>query len=1023
LTRLLPRRIVASSTRVRALSQFDVERLGSPRGGRTIAMASTPFLSVVRRLARLCLIVAACAVLPDRLPAQDRMVRRYAAGQGFTGAPVGALAQDSTGFLWIGGQDGLYRYDGNEFRRWASADVEAPVRAIATTGDRLVVLTADGALLEIEGDGATPLPLPLPAGSGEPNGVAFDATGRLWAVRGGRVASLEPRGAWHSLPEHAFGGEVPRFVRTSPDGRLAIATWSGVWMLDAHMRAVKTLEFAYAPDFLFLPGGGIAAVDSAIRVVTHTGRRSVDPFRTADVRARPIALAERQGTVWASYDRFLVALRPDRLPEVIGPNHGVESGGPLLVDREGSLWMGTFSSLLQYPEPETRIWNERSGLHSQHTRFVARSEHVLWVTTWQGAAAILPDRGEAQRRRDVHSQGDICRDTDGGVWLQVPHAVLRAKGERIAAGHSIPGAGPLRCALDPEGGLWLALGNMLHRADSQAIRLVAAPRLPDEVEVLSLLRDSESRLWIGGEDVVCAGALAGRDTIAGWDCARLPAAGLVLALHETPSGSIWAATSRRGVFTLRDGAWRPAAGNAMLPSTSLLNLIPSRAGGVWVLGHGVVWRVEESADAAWVVRERLGEWHGLPLESGRDLHEDADGTLWITTSLGVIEVPSSARTPPGQPPAVELVKALIDEQPVALGDTLELPFQRNRLELHFAVLSFRDPGRLRYQVRLSPDGEWREATGRPWFRWIDIQPRRHLAELRASLDGEHWTVQPASLAFRVRPPWYRTAWAVAALAAAASLLLWAAYRARVGYLIGLERERTRIAMDLHDEMGSGLGSIGILSGLLASRGLDDGRNRDLASRIARTAQDLGGSLSGIIWSLDARPSTLAELASRLAEAGGNLLAAQGIEFCAEFPDAWPPDALSPRARRNLMLLGLEALHNAARHSKARSVTLAVRHAGAQWEMRIADDGTGFDAALPHGGHGLGTIRRRAEEIGASIAWDTHPGQGTAVVVRFTLRSIRARPSSGAFEAPGAVRDSRPAPVTARHPDRIAGGPA
>ena len=963
-------------------------------------MASTPLGSVLRQLTGLCLAAAVCTALPGRLPAQDRMVRRYAAGQGFNGAPVGALAQDARGFLWIGGEDGLYRYDGNEFRRWASADVHGPVRSIATTGDRLVVLTVDGTLLEVDGDGADTLPSPLPAARGDHNGVAFDVRGRLWVVRGGRVGYLEPQGSWHSLTAETFGGDAPRFVRASPDGRIAVATWSGVWTLDSGTPRLHEIAFEGAPDFVFLPGGGIAAIDTAIRVVTRIGHRSVDPFRTSDVRPRPIALAERQGTVWASYDRFLVALRPDRPPDVIGPNQGVESGGPLLVDREGSLWMGTFTALLQYPEPDTRIWNERSGLHSQHTRFVARSDQTIWVTTWQGAAAILPNRGEALRRRDVHSQGDVCHDADGAVFFQVPGSVLLAKGERVVRRHPIADSGPLRCARDPSSGLWMALGDVFHRADSSVFRPVVAPPLPDDAEVLSMLHDRGSRLWVGGENVVCAGTVAARDTIARWDCTALPGVGLVLALHQMPSGSIWAATSRRGVFTLRDGDWAPAAENDMLPSTSLLNLIPSRAGGVWLLGHGVVWRVEENANGGpWIVRDRLGEWHGLPLESGRDLHEDADGTLWITTSLGVIEVPPSARTPPAEPPAVELVKALIDEEPVAIGDTLELPFQRNRLELHFAVMSFRDPGRLRYQVRLSPDGEWREATGRPWFRWIDIQPRRHLAELRASLDGERWTAQPAALAFRVRPPWYRTAWAIAAFTIAASLLLWAAYRARVGYLIGLERERTRIAMDLHDEMGSGLGSIGILSGLLASRGLDDGRGRDLARRIAHTAQDLGGSLSGIIWSLDARPSTLAELASRLAEAGGNLLAAQGIEFRAVFPDTWPPDALSPRARRNIMLLGLEALHNAARHSSARSVTLGLRRDGGHWEMRIADDGTGFDSAAPAGsGHGLGTIRRRAEEIGASIDWDTQPGHGTAVVVRFSLRTIRARRSSGAFQA-------------------------
>lgn len=948
-----------------------------------------------QQLVRLGLVLAAAtwAAPVHPLHPQDRMFRRYAAGQGFEGAPVASLAQDRRGFLWIGGQNGLYRYDGTEFRRWAPADLDAPVLSIAAAGaERLVVLTEPGQLYEVRGGGARPLDAPLPAGRGEVNALAFDGPGRLWVVRAGRIGYRDGERGWRVLPPGAFGGEAPRFLHATPNGGIAVATVSGVWQTEPGSPPVKLMKAPGAPDFVFLADGGVAAVDSAIRIWRRGNLDVVDPFERAAIRPRPIALAHRGETVWASYDRFLVAIRPGRSPEVIGPDHGVESGGPLLVDHEGSLWMGTFTALLQYPEPETRIWNERSGLRSQHTRFIARSGDILWVTTWQGTVLLSPEWDEARWLDDWFSQADVCDDAAGRVWLAGRGQIFLGRGEQVLDRHAID-ATTLRCARDHTGGAWLAVGDRVLRADSGALRAVSTPALPVGVEsVLSMLADRRSRFWVGGDGVICSGEVVGRDTIRGWECTTLARAGQILAFHETASGEIWAAASRAGVLRRRGEAWVEAPENEMLPSRALLNLIPSPAGGVWILGHGVVWRVEESEQGgAWHVRERLGEWHGLPLQGGRDLHEDHDGDLWITTSLGVIEVPAAARKSAERPPPVALVEALVDEEPVGVRDALVLPYRRNRLELRFAVLSFRDPGRLHHQVRLTPREPWRSATGRPWFRWIDLPARSHRAELRASLDGERWSAQAASFSFRIRPPWYRTWWAIALTVLGAGFLLWLGYRARVRYLLGLERERMRISMDLHDEMGSGLGSIGILSGLLAGDGLADGRGRELARRIANTAEELGGALSHIIWSLDARPTTLAELASRIADSGVNLLAAQGIAFRTDFPDAWPPHPLSARARRNLLLIGLEALHNAARHARARDVTLGIRRLAGRWEMRIVDDGIGFDATGPRGaGHGLVTMRRRAAEIGASIEWETEALRGTTVVVRFSPASSGGR---------------------------------
>jgi len=210
-------------------------------------------------------------------------------------------------------------------------------------------------------------------------------------------------------------------------------------------------------------------------------------------------------------------------------------------------------------------------------------------------------------------------------------------------------------------------------------------------------------------------------------------------------------------------------------------------------------------------------------------------------------------------------------------------------------------------------------------------------------------------------------------------------------LVGLERQRARIAMDLHDEIGSALGSIGILSGVLAQEGSgDESERRRIAHEIARSAGEVGGALSDIVWALDPRPGTLRDLAARLADHGGRLFAGDGPEFRTHFPAALPDAPLPLGLRRNLAAIGLEALHNAARHARARNVSLALTppdpsNGAGLWELTVTDDGTGIPATAPQSGLGVTSTRRRAAEIGAAVAWDATPGGGTTVRLRFALR--------------------------------------
>jgi len=457
---------------------------------------------------------------------------------------------------------------------------------------------------------------------------------------------------------------------------------------------------------------------------------------------------------------------------------------------------------------------------------------------------------------------------------------------------------------------------------------------------------------------------------------------------EAPSGAIWAVLYRIGIWRLTSAGWELIPGARNLPTGGAANLVASPVGGFWVLGPGNVLRVVEDTALAdgWRVEERLTEWHGVPQSSVADILEDRDGTLWIATMLGVVRVPASVRRASPSPPRVLLAEGSVDDERVGFDSDLRLPYERNRLRLRFTAVSYRDPSMLRYQVRAQPEDSWETVVGTPEFRWVDLKAGRYRAEVRASLDGIEWSNEPAAFAFRVLPPWYRSIWALLLLGTVIAALVTYVHRARVAVHVELERQRMRIAMDLHDELGSGLGSIGILAGVLrgAPHGTEQSPADRLAGEIGSTAASLGAALSDIVWALDRRSGGLDAIAARLAE-HGNRLCANGVSFCTSFPEAWPATRLDLSARRNALLIGVEALHNAARHARPSRIDVSILAGPGSWTLEIADDGCGLPSdALTRGGVGLSSMRRRAQEIGADIQW--LPGSSGGTIVRLCVKA-------------------------------------
>lgn len=943
-----------------------------------------------RSLHSVALLSLLALLLPATAAAQERLARRLGVGDGLSVPNVFSLAQDSTGFLWVGTVDGLYRYDGVEVRRWAPERIRGRIASvIVPASGRVVALRETGELWRVDRRGASRVAGPGDRRLDDAVDVAPGASGSVWVLRedGTLWRGTDGRG-WSEVPSPAVDGAGPRHVFPGRDGGVDVATDSALWRVPRAGPPRKLASLPRVEDVLALPDGSRMVV-TFWRETYRLEDRSAE--EVVDVPGRGIDLTARDGVVWVSYDRYLARLVPGRTPRVLGPDLHPAGGGPLLVDAEGSLWIGTFSGLVQHPEPRTVFWADAHGLPSAHTRFVERTGDTVWVTTWQGVGRVEESASgwRADTVRSLFTRGLAVTDAEGDVWALTPRGLTELRSGRKPVIHrpEIRNIGAAEPADD--GRIWFGGEGVLHRVGTGGYGEPGPGRIrtvdvPGDGLVTALLREG-GRTWVGVGERICRTG-AGDPTPpgdSGWTCWTVAGADHFSALHRTSRGTVWAASPYVGVLRFRDGGWEPVPAMADLPTRSVLNLVPSPSGGVWVLGHGLLHRlVPDGPGSGWRVAERLTGWHGLPTVGGRDLLEEPDGSLWITTSRGLVRVPVEVRDASPSPPPVALVEARVDGERLDVRTRPELSHDRDNVQLRFAALSYRGPSRVRYQVRLSPRSEWSSTRSQPVVRWTGLDAGTYRGEVRASLDGSSWTPSPPAFEFEVRPPWHLEPRWLAVFAAAAVLLALLGYRARVAHLLGLERQRTRIAMDLHDEVGSALGSVGILAGILREES-DDVEHREIAGEIESTVEELGAAVSDLVWALDPKTTTLPDVARRLTERGRRLLTGSDLALETRLPEEWPEGALPSGVRRNLFLIGQEALRNAARHADASRITLAFRRVDGGWVMRVEDDGCGRipdDGSRPDGGFGTTSMRRRAEAIGARIEWDRGRDGGTGVVV-------------------------------------------
>jgi signal transduction histidine kinase/streptogramin lyase len=684
---------------------------------------------------------------------------------------------------------------------------------------------------------------------------------------------------------------------------------------------------------------------------------------------------------------FPVALKPDQ-------RVGSKLSGELIVSFIGTEGLPN--------QPVQRVIEDRRG------RIYASIVNGGLVEIVEGRAAPVPG---SQASRFVNrlplqdSRGDWWIPTAEGLFrFDGPELQLR-RGGRISSVDGIPGGKDAGCwlfAKDPVGKLWMACGGGIYRLDRAQNGRAVFERIP--IPPLSgapiATSDSGGGLWVGGHDSL-ARLMKGKTTV------FQPAEGLPemnpRSLFRDSRGWLWIGLRYKGVSVTKD----PSAENLKfvnysteqgLASDTVLSITEDDAGRIYLsTGKGL-----DQLDPVTGRIRHFNSKDGLAGDNVGHTIKDRNGNIWVATSQGLSKLDPRAERKVDRPPPIYLSRAQVAGEDLPIAETgalsipeLELPATRNNLLIEYVALSFRGENRLRYQYKLEGvDGDWGAQTESRSVNYARLAPGSYRFLARAINQEGMMSAEPVVFRFRILPPLWQKWWFLALVATLIGLAVYALFRYRVARLVELERVRTRIATDLHDDIGAGLSRVAILSEVVkrqvGASSVSGEQSIPLLTEIADSARGLIESMREIIWAIDPRRDALSDVASQVRQFASDVLEAKAINWDFQVAPELEKIKLDTERRRHLFLIFKEALHNIERHAGCKNVRLSLTVAHNQLWGEIRDDGRGFtaqgsDPAFSTNGHGLENMRRRAAQVGGKVNIESCPGQGTCIKLMIPLK--------------------------------------
>jgi ligand-binding sensor domain-containing protein/signal transduction histidine kinase len=968
----------------------------------------------------------------------DWSLRVWQSDQGLPNNNVSSLAQTDDGYLWVATTGHFAKFDGLHFEEFSPHNAlptfNGPLGRVSTllkgSGGRLWLAIVHGPIVCLRSGSAQIFTNNLPDYIVQT--MVEDKDGAIWItyhgnvvcrIKDGRVTRFTSRDGLPERSDCALTVDQLGRIWFAKDGQVGRFETNHFNVLNKSLGQNTRLAPSSAGGIWICSGRELFKCDDS-GAITSAGT-----FRPDVLGTDPTSLLEdRSGAVWVGTAADGLFRYDGSSFEKISSSHPYISS--LLQDREGNLWVGTGGGGLDMIRPRAfTLENETTGLPFGAVQSVCEDlAGNIWATP-NGLVACRTNGSwhivSAQTNWPAGRATCVTVDREGGIWIGTQNYEL----DRFSDGHfttwrsqqGFPGHVVRGLLADTNSDLWIVeeepdIVQRFHDGQFDTISLPQAAGVPR-----GLCKDTTGNLWIGTSKGfllrIANGSISDETT----NVSRVYTS--IRTLAATPDGSLWIGYAGWGLGRYKDGRFARISTAQGLFNSYLSEIVPDGRGWFWFGSDRGIFKARES-DLNNVAEGRANSVLCVHYGGGNDLPSlqasfgvtpnvlrSSNDRLWFPTLTALAVVDLDNLQEDLQPPPVLLKQVVVDDKAVAsyggpmpvtqgadlsaTGTKLRLPPDHHRLEFDFTALCFSAPENIHFQCRLTGiDDDWVNIPPGPWDFSYSRLPSGHYQFLVRAQNGDTpWS--PASIVkLDVMPFFWETWW----FRSTALLLFTAAIIAIVRYVsfrrlhlrlraleqqAALDKERSRIARDIHDDLGGSLTQIKLLFELAQ-------RNRSAPDKVERLGQEglaatrqIIKSMDEIVWAVNPRNDSLPHLVDYLGQFAIEFLSRAGIRCRVDLPEhpvAW---AISPEVRHNLFLAVKEALNNVIQHAGADEVWLRITAANDVLTIIIEDNGRGFNGKTNgEFADGLPNMSQRMSEIGGRSTIESTAEKGTRVFLTF-----------------------------------------
>jgi ligand-binding sensor domain-containing protein/signal transduction histidine kinase len=926
---------------------------------------------------------------------------------------VHAIAQTKDGYIWIGTEEGLARFDGVKFTVFDKQNTPELksnyIRSLLAdrqgalwigTAQGLVRLLNSKFTLFTRDDG-------LPGETIQ--AVYEDREQNLWVATANGLGLLKSGGlTTFTTKERLISGSIQALLEDS-DGALWIATPYGVGRIkDGKFtnytvrdglggNSVRAIQQDRNGRIWFGSLGGLTSFDGN-RFTTYTTRDGLPNDRIISLQA------DRDGGLLIGTVGGLCRFSDGRFTGFnAGEALATSTILSLLEDVEGNVWIGTESGGINLlKDTKFTTYTVRNGLSNDLVKSIYEDhEGNIWIGTDGGGLNLLKNgKLTAYTTRDNLSSNvvrSLAGDNAGNLWIGTPDGLNRLNQGKFSVYTSADGLAnnDVRSIyLDRRGNLWIGTRGGLTRMTNGVFKtFTEVDGLPNDL-VTTLYEDSKGNLWIGTFGGL--GKLTNEE-FTSFTIRDGLSSDAVISLHEDSDGTLWIGTNGGGLNRMKDGKFTAYTTSNGLLDDVVYRILEDGQNNLWLSCRKGIFHIskkelDEFAKGviASIAPVAYGTADGMmtrECSGGGDPAgwRGSDGKLWFPTIKGVAMIdPERLKTNSHAPPVV-IEQVRIDDKWLAPGDRLELPAGTTRFDLYYTAPSFVAPEKVRFKYKLEGfDKDWIDSGSRRIAYYTNLRPGAYTFRVIASNNDGVWNQTGAAFSLYLKPYFYQTYWFYAVCLLALFMLGWLLFRLRVrgmqAQFNAVLGERTRIAREIHDNLAQEMAGLSIQLEVVA-RTMPPGADAAMSSldRARRQVRHGIAEARRYVWELRSPALDNNDLPTALAETARRLTHDTAIQAQVEVNGTFRP--LAQSVEGNLLRIGQEAINNAVKHAQAQRILVNLVFDARRVQLIVRDDGHGFNNQVNgRDGHfGLIGMKERAEQIGGTLSIQSSEGAGTEVV--------------------------------------------